>query len=198
MSAPLELRPEVAIFAQVMEARLRSKDASLGSGAWRQHTWESLMDNLTRQVSGLRAANVIGDPQKIAKKAADVANLAMMVADRATSADESPSGAEVGQDPHETVPPVPLSYSEIGQRIGAMVERKQREYGDSFHRSVHIIRVLYPNGIPPEAYPEALALIRVIDKQFRIASGKQGDENPWADIVGYALLATADDPRFLP
>jgi hypothetical protein len=79
-------------------------------------------------------------------------------------------------------------YEERGRALGALVDRKQREYGDSFHRSEAIVRALWPNGIPVEAYTDALAVIRVIDKLFRVAAGKQGDEDPWCDIAGYGLL----------
>ena len=83
-------------------------------------------------------------------------------------------------------------YESMAREIGALVDRKQKEYGDSFHRCEAIIRTLWPNGIPPEAYTDALAVVRVIDKLFRIAHGKQGDENPWRDIAGYGLLGAMD------
>lgn len=85
------------------------------------------------------------------------------------------------------------AYEARGRALGALVDRKQREYGDSFHRSVRIIEVLWPDGIPPSAYQDALALIRVIDKLFRVAAGKIGDENPWRDIAGYSLLSADGD-----
>ncbi|MDI9468233.1 MAG: hypothetical protein QM343_10185 [Bacillota bacterium] len=31
-------------------------------------------------------------------------------------------------------------------------------------------------------------LADVVDKLFRVAHGKQGDEDPWQDIAGYGLL----------
>ena len=83
-------------------------------------------------------------------------------------------------------------YEERGRALGALVDRKQREYGDSFHRSEAIIRALWPNGIPVEAYTDALAVVRVIDKLFRVAAGKQGDEDPWRDIAGYGLLGAEE------
>lgn len=80
------------------------------------------------------------------------------------------------------------TYEQLAASVGALVDRKQVEYGDSFHKAEAIIKVLWPEGIPPEAYVDALAVIRLIDKLFRIANGKQGDEDPWWDIAGYALL----------
>lgn len=81
-------------------------------------------------------------------------------------------------------------YETIGREIGALVDRKQVEYGDSFHRCETIIRTLWPDGIPPEAYVDALAVVRVVDKLFRIAAGKRGSEDPWRDIAGYGLLGS--------
>ncbi len=93
---------------------------------------------------------------------------------------------------------VPGAYEALGRSIGAMVDRKQVEYGDSFHRCEAIIRVLWPDGIPVESYVDALAVVRVIDKLFRIAAGKRGDENPWADIAGYGLLGAMPAERVVP
>lgn len=83
-------------------------------------------------------------------------------------------------------------YEAMAREIGALVDRKQKEYGDSFHRCESIMRALWPDGIPPTAYVDALAVVRVIDKLFRIAAGKQGDENPWRDISGYGLLGAME------
>ena len=52
------------------------------------------------------------------------------------------------------------------------------------------MEILYPNGISKDKYKDSLAMIRVIDKLFRIATDKDAfGESPWRDIVGYALLA---------
>lgn len=83
-------------------------------------------------------------------------------------------------------------YETIGARIGRLVDEKQRAYGDSFNRSIKIIEELYPCGIRPAQYGDLLALIRVIDKIFRIVTSGSGsdlmDENPWQDIAGYGVL----------
>jgi hypothetical protein len=86
------------------------------------------------------------------------------------------------------------TFAEIGQEIGGLVETKQAAYGDSFGRSGYIMSVLYPNGIPLEKMDDALAVVRVIDKLFRIATKKDAlGESPWRDICGYALLAIKRD-----
>lgn len=79
------------------------------------------------------------------------------------------------------------------EQIANLVNEKNAAYGDSFAKSQEVIRTLYPNGIPVEQYSNALAMIRVIDKLFRIATNNDPfGENPWDDIVGYGLLAATN------
>lgn len=84
------------------------------------------------------------------------------------------------------------NYKELGGSIGELVEEKQKAYGDSFGRSGSIMRVLYPNGISVDKFDDALAIIRIVDKLFRIATDRDAlGESPFRDIVGYGLLGTA-------
>ena len=86
------------------------------------------------------------------------------------------------------------SFEQIGTEIGKLVQEKNAAYGSSFAESYKILSVLYPNGIKPEQYTDALAIIRVIDKLFRIANKKDAfGESPWNDIAGYAILGVAND-----
>lgn len=86
------------------------------------------------------------------------------------------------------------TYKEIGEEIGSLVDQKNAAYGSSFAESYKILSVLYPNGIKPEQYTDALAIIRVIDKLFRLATNKDAfGESPWRDIAGYAILGVSND-----
>ena len=83
----------------------------------------------------------------------------------------------------------PGKYERHAADIGALVDRKNVAYGESFRKSGDIIRILYPRGIAPEQYDDALVMIRLIDKMFRIANHKTAfGEDPWQDIAGYAVL----------
>jgi len=85
-------------------------------------------------------------------------------------------------------------YLTIGKEIGELLEKKQLAYGDSFGKSGAIFEILYPNGIPVEQFDDALTIIRVVDKLFRIATDKDAlGESPWRDIAGYAILAVKRD-----
>lgn len=84
-------------------------------------------------------------------------------------------------------------YIKIAEEIGKLVQEKNEAYGNSFSECHKILSVLYPNGIQPEQYTDALAIIRVIDKLFRIATDKDAfGESPWRDIAGYSLLGIAN------
>lgn len=85
-----------------------------------------------------------------------------------------------------------MIYEQIALDIARLVEQKQLAYGDSFGKSGEILRVLYPNGISHGQLDQALTIVRVLDKLFRIANEPDAfGESPWADIVGYGLLAEA-------
>jgi hypothetical protein len=91
------------------------------------------------------------------------------------------------------------TYKQIGEEIGSLVDEKNAAYGSSFAESHKILSVLYPDGIQPEQYTDALAIIRVIDKLFRIANKKDAfGESPWKVIAGYAILGIANDESKKP
>lgn len=92
-----------------------------------------------------------------------------------------------------------MNYRDIGADIGALVEHKQSAYGDSFGRSGGVLRTLYPDGIPLDKLDDALVVVRVLDKLFRIATRKDAfGESPWQDIAGYSILAAARDAGAKP
>jgi hypothetical protein len=84
----------------------------------------------------------------------------------------------------------PSTYATLAAQVAATVERKNKAYGDSFGKSGAVLAILYPAGIPLDAYGDALTIVRVVDKLFRIATDRDAlGESPWQDIAGYALLA---------
>jgi hypothetical protein len=93
-----------------------------------------------------------------------------------------------------------VKFKEMGQALGELVESKQVQYGDSAGRAGRIIEILYPDGIKPYQYDDALLMVRVLDKLSRIAQrgtdGKDlGGESPWKDIAGYGLLGAVKDEK---
>jgi hypothetical protein len=84
-------------------------------------------------------------------------------------------------------------YEEIGGEIGRLVDAKQKAYGRSFDKSSRILTILYPDGIRLKQYDDILAVVRILDKLFRIATDKHAfGESPWQDVAGYALLMNRD------
>ena len=93
-----------------------------------------------------------------------------------------------------------MSYKDLGKRIGKLVESKQKQYGDSAGRAGRIMEVLYPTGIKPHQYDDALLVVRILDKLSRIAQRGEdgqdlGGESPYSDLAGYSLLGMAKDER---
>ena len=81
-------------------------------------------------------------------------------------------------------------YHVIAKGLAELICEKQKAYGDSFTKAESIIKVLYPGGIPEGKYKDALTVIRVLDKLFRIATADDSfKEDPWLDIAGYSLLS---------
>jgi hypothetical protein len=84
---------------------------------------------------------------------------------------------------------LPGSFEELGLEIGALVADKNAAYGDSFAKTGEFLKLLYPSGIQPHQFKDALCLVRIFDKQMRIATDKDAyGESPYRDIVGYGLL----------
>ena len=85
-------------------------------------------------------------------------------------------------------------YEKLGKEIGKVVDEKNEAYGDSFATSGEFLELLWPYGIPPEDYDDALALVRIFDKCKRIATRKDAfNESPYKDIAGYGLLGAMKD-----
>ncbi len=80
-------------------------------------------------------------------------------------------------------------YAALGKEIGELVNEKQRAYGNSFGKAGDVLKILYPDGIEPDQYDDALCIVRILDKLFRIATDKDAlGESPYRDIAGYGLL----------
>lgn len=85
-------------------------------------------------------------------------------------------------------------YRTVAAGIASLVEEKQAAYGDSFGKSGAVLAVLYPNGISLPQLDDALTIVRILDKLFRIATDKDAlGESPYRDIAGYALLAVVKE-----
>jgi hypothetical protein len=81
-------------------------------------------------------------------------------------------------------------FENLGNLLGMLVDAKEAAYGGAFSKSGDVLRILYPDGIAPKQMDDALAVVRVVDKLFRVANIKDAfNESPWGDIAGYGLLA---------
>lgn len=96
--------------------------------------------------------------------------------------------AGVGQD----APTVKQAgkFENIGRALGELVDEKQQAYGDAITAVEQMMMVLYPNGVNPDQFRDMLLMVRIMDKQCRIAKGDKSafGESPFKDIAGYGLL----------
>lgn len=82
-----------------------------------------------------------------------------------------------------------MNFIERGQKIGATVEAKSKQYAGTTEVAAGMMLCLFPEGIPTEKMGSALLLVRICDKMGRIAQGDgTGDEDAWGDIAGYGLI----------
>lgn len=80
-------------------------------------------------------------------------------------------------------------YEDLAKRVGKLVDLKNAAYGNSFDTSGDFLRLLWPQGCPPDQYDDLLAMARIFDKMKRIATDRDAlGESPYQDISGYGLL----------
>lgn len=83
-------------------------------------------------------------------------------------------------------------HERVAVEVAHLVDQKRAAYGDSFGRAGEVMRILYPSGISHEQMDDALAVVRVVDKLFRIATDRDAlGKSPWRDVAGYALRSVA-------
>lgn len=81
------------------------------------------------------------------------------------------------------------TYKELGERVGKLVDEKNAAYGNSFDTAGDFLRLLWPNGCPPDQFDDLLAMARIFDKMKRIATDRDAfGESPYQDIAGYGIL----------
>jgi hypothetical protein len=82
-----------------------------------------------------------------------------------------------------------LTFQKLGSELGAFIDDRQVRYGNSFAKCGEFLKLLYPDGVRPEQYTDMLAIVRIFDKQMRLATGKNDE--------GYGLLGWMKDERGL-
>lgn len=100
-----EVLPEIAAFARVMDAKIKGHNIDRGEYGWRTASPARLMEWLDRYVEALRDAvtlpSLARDPAKVTSKAANIANLAMMIADVAGDLDAAATPEPLRMSPAE-------------------------------------------------------------------------------------------------
>lgn len=88
-------------------------------------------------------------------------------------------------------------FENIAEEIGKLVTSKNASYGSAYKKTSIFLRLLFPKGIHPDRYDDALLIVRVFDKQMRLATRPDAfSESPWRDISGYGVLGVEKDSQF--
>lgn len=88
-------------------------------------------------------------------------------------------------------------FETIAEEIGKLVKSKNAAYGSAYIKTADFLLLLFPKGIHPSRYGDALLLVRIFDKQMRIATRPDAfDESPYRDISGYGVLGVEKDMQF--
>lgn len=85
---------------------------------------------------------------------------------------------------------------DMTRALGELIVEKNRSYGSAFRCCAEFFKILYPNGIAPDRYADALLLVRIFDKMMRIATDANAlGESPYQDIASYAILGATRGTR---
>lgn len=115
-------------------------------------------------------------------------NAAGFLADHASSAKEQPS-TDDAQPKHP--------FAEIAEQLGKLVIEKNEAYGSAYALCATFLELLFPQGVHPTRYTDMLLLVRMFDKQMRIARRKDAfGESPYRDLAGYSVLGVHKDTPF--
>lgn len=107
-------------------------------------------------------------------------------------------GEEFRHTPHcrYNSDPKPLRLRELARGLGDTLARKSDAYGDSAGKVGEFLALLWPEGIAPAQYEDAMLLARIFDKAMRVATRKQAfGESPFLDIAGYGVIGMEKDAR---
>lgn len=52
-------------------------------------------------------------------------------------------------------------YARLGKAVGELITEKQSAYGDSFHKSGEVLKILYPKGVKTENFTDLLAVTSI-------------------------------------
>lgn len=94
-----------------------------------------------------------------------------------------------------------MSFKQKGQKIGELVDLKQKAYGNAITKTNKLLEVFledYKNDdntytIPASLLKHIALQVRIMDKMNRIFSNPDGDlmqESPYNDVAGYGLLGS--------
>ena len=101
-------------------------------------------------------------------------------------------------------PSLPSDFVGVATEIGELLVIKDAAYGSAFEKTKEILKILFPNGLPVEAFDDGLTIQRILDKICRLTvlctnpdenKTDERTEDAWKDIAGYAIKALCEQRR---
>lgn len=87
-------------------------------------------------------------------------------------------------------------FQKIADDVGHLVTKKNIAYGSAYLVQGKFLRLLFPEGVHPDRYEDLLLIVRIFDKQMRLARRlDMSGESPYQDISGYGILGVDLDSR---
>lgn len=100
----------------------------------------------------------------------------------------------------QTAQPDTIERSEfqvIADQLGSLVTQKNAAYGSAYIKAGLFLQILFPAGIHPHRYADALLAVRIFDKLMRLATRPDAfGESPYHDIAGYGILGVHKDSQY--
>lgn len=88
-------------------------------------------------------------------------------------------------------------FEKIAEELGKLVREKNDAYGSAYALCATFLELLFPGGVHVDRYTDMLLLVRMFDKQMRIARRKDAfGESPYKDLAGYSVLGIHKDTPF--
>lgn len=99
---------------------------------------------------------------------------------------------------------LPSDFVGVATEIGELLVIKDAAYGSAFEKTKEILKILFPSGLPVEAFDDGLTIQRILDKICRLTvlctnpdenKTDERTEDAWKDIAGYAIKALCEQRR---
>jgi hypothetical protein len=84
-----------------------------------------------------------------------------------------------------------MRFKEKALEVAEMLERKSEEYDAPYDSDNEFLKIMYPDGVPPNQYSNMVLCLRLYDTLKKLT--KTGDTKYIEYIAGYGILAMCEE-----